>query len=94
MLADGGADGLACHLDLPVEATHIRHQLASNAFALDVGGGDGVDLAQQGGGPGGPELQGGPAGCQISKQHVQAAQDAGAFGDQLQPHPVGEARPR
>src|SRR5215213_1385500 len=39
--------------------------------------------AQQGGGPSSSELAGGAAGVQLSQQHVQPAQDSGAFGDQV-----------
>ena len=83
MLADRGADPLAGRLDLPVQAAHLGQQLVGDPLALDINGGDGADLAQQGGGPGGRQLPGGAAGLQVGQQHVQAAQGAGAFGDQV-----------
>jgi hypothetical protein len=83
VLTDRLADGLAGRLGLPVQATHIRHQLASDALALDINGGDGTDLALQRGGSGGRELTGCPAGLQVGQQHVQPAQSASALGDQV-----------
>jgi hypothetical protein len=83
VLTDRLADGLAGRLDLPVQATPIGQQLVSDALALDIDGGDGTDLAQQGGGSGGRELAGCPAGLQVGQQHMQPAQGPGALGDQV-----------
>jgi hypothetical protein len=57
--------------------------LVGDSLALGVDGGDRVGLPQQGGGPGGRQLTGSAAGLQVGQQHVQAAQDAGAFGHQV-----------
>jgi hypothetical protein len=42
-----------------------------------------VDPAQEGSGPGGRQLPGGPAGLEVGQQHMQPAQGPGALGDQV-----------
>jgi hypothetical protein len=83
VLADRSADGLAGGLDLAVQAAHVGQQLVGDPLALGVDGRDRVGLAEQGSGSGGRELPGGAAGLQVSQQHMQAAQGAGALGDQV-----------
>jgi hypothetical protein len=83
VLTDRLADGLAGRLDLAVEAAHVGQQFTGDPLALGVDGGDRVGLPQQRGGPAGREFAGRPAGLQVRKQYVQAAQDPSALGDQV-----------
>jgi hypothetical protein len=81
--ANGQADGLTGRLDLLVQAADVGQQVAGDALALGIDLADRADLAQQGSGPGGRQLAGSAARVQVGQQHVQAAQGAGALGDQV-----------